>query len=471
MEIIAELKAALVACIGTVVKAGAAEANLCPPLHPIAALAPMRYYWRYAAQQHPSIIVRRLSMSKQTLRLLSLMLVFALLIPVVVFAQDATPEMTPMMMDMGQMMSAGSMCADPSSLSGTVNVGAIFALSGAASVYGASQQNAVNLAVQDINAAGYFGSATLAVSFEDSAGDRDQAITAMTKLVTEDQVTAVLGPTLSSEAFAADPVAQENSTVVMGVSNTAGGITDMGDYVFRDSLPEASVIPGTIATATQLLGLKSVGVLYGNDDDFTVSGYNVFKAALGDNNVTISDEETFAKGDTDFSAQLTNIMGQSPDAIVVSALAAEATQIITQARSLGYTGPIIGGNGFNSPAIIANSGADSEGVIVGAAWNQGSPNDLSVALVDEYTAAYGNGPDQFAVQAYTGAWLMATAIRCADSTDHAAVRDALAAIKDFASPLGSYSFDENRNPVHDPVVQIVKDGKFAVLGGETQGAS
>jgi branched-chain amino acid transport system substrate-binding protein len=407
-------------------------------------------------------------MRTNTIRLLSLMLVFALLIPVVALAQDATPEA---LMNMGQMMSAGSTCSIPSGLSGTITLGAVFALSGSASVYGVSQQNAVNLAVQDINGSGYLGGATLAVTFEDSAGDRNQAITAMTKLVTEDQVTAVIGPTLSSEALAADPVAQENSTVVLGVSNTASGITEMGNFVFRDSLPEASVIPGTIATAIQTLGLTKVGVLYGNDDDFTVGGYNVFKQELEKNGVTISDTETFAKGDTDFSAQLTNILGQSPDAIVVSALAAEATQIITQARSQGWTGPIIGGNGFNSPAILTNSGAASEGVIVGAAWNQGSPNAMSQGLIAEYTAANGNGPDQFAVQAYTGTWLLATAIRCANSADHTAIRDALAGIKDFASPLGNFSFDENRNPVHEPVVQIVKDGKFAVLAGMNPSAT
>src|SRR5262249_3319548 len=123
-----------------------------------------------------------------------------------------------------------------------------------------------------------------------------------------------------------------------------------------------------------------------------------------------------------------------------------------------------------SPAIIANTGADSEGVIVGAAWNQGSPNAMSQGLIAAYTGANGKGPDQFAVQAYTGTWLLATAIRCANSTDHAAIRDALAGIKDFESPLGTFSFDENRNPVHEPVVQIVKDGAFAVLAGANPSA-
>ncbi|MBZ0303431.1 MAG: ABC transporter substrate-binding protein [Anaerolineae bacterium] len=358
-------------------------------------------------------------------------------------------------------------CPTPENLPETVNLGVIFGLSGPISVYGGPQQQAVQLAVSEINDSGYLGEGIeLVAMFEDSTGDAEQAIAAMTKLVEEDQVVAVIGPTLSTEAFSADPIAQENGTAVMGVSNTAAGLTDMGEFVFRDSLPESSVIPGTIAQATEILGLKQVGVLYGNDDDFTLSGYDVFIQALEDHGIEILGEETFARGDVDFNPQLTALLADEPDALVVSALAAEAVQIITQARDLGSEGPIIGGNGLNSPAVLEQSGAASDGVIVAAAWNIASPSPLSVAFTASYSEAYDANPDQFAAQAYTGAWLMATAVRCADSADRADVRDALAAIQDFPSPLGSFSFDENRNPVHDPVVQIAKDGAFAVLGAD-----
>lgn len=390
-------------------------------------------------------------------KLLSILMVFALLLPITAaFGQDDMMEQP--------LVGFWEQCPTPENLPETVNVGAIFGLSEAVAVYGTAQQNAVQLAVDEINASHYLGENTaLVVMFEDSAGNRDQAITAMTKLVEEDGVVAVLGPTLSSEAFAADPVAQENSTVVMGVSNTANGITDMGDYVFRDSLPEGAVIPGTIVQAAEILGLAKVGLFYGNDDDFTVSGYEVFKAALEENGIEILGEETFAKGDVDFNAQLTNLIAAEPDALIVSALVVEATQIVLQARALGYEGPIIGGNGFNSPALLRDSGEASEGVIVGGAWNIANPTESSVQFVEMYEAAYEISPDQFAAQAYTGAWLMATAIRCADSTDRSAVRDSLAGIADFDSPLGVFSFDEDRNPVHDPIAQIVVDGKFQPL--------
>jgi branched-chain amino acid transport system substrate-binding protein len=149
----------------------------------------------------------------------------------------------------------------------------------------------------------------------------------------------------------------------------------------------------------------------------------------------------------------------------VSALAAEAVQIINQARAQGYTGPIIGGNGFNSPAVLNQAGENAEGLIVGGAWNYSNPNpsESSIQFVEAFEAANENSPDQFAAQAYTGAWLLATAIRCADSTDHAAVNDALGAITDMETPLGTFSFDENGEPVHDPIAQIVVEGAFVPL--------
>lgn len=404
-----------------------------------------------------------------------LILVLALLLVASgALAQDETAEATAEATAGEHLIGAWDTCADPVSLSGTVTIGAVFGLSAATSVYGIPQQQAVQLAVSEVNESGYLGEGvTLEVIFEDSAGDPEQAINAMTKLVEEDGVVAVIGPTLSGEAFAADPVAQDAGTPVLGVSNTAIGITDMGEFVFRNSLPESAVIPGVVTQATEALGLTTAGVLYGNDDDFTISGYEVFIDALEANGLEILSEETFATGDVDFNAQLTNLIAQNPDALAVSALAAEASQIITQARAQGFTGPIIGGNGFNSPAVIERAGADAEGLIVGAAWNVTAENQSpsSEAFIAAYEEAYDSSPDQFAAQAYTGAWLVATAIRCGDSADQSAIRDAMAEITDFDSPLGLFSFDENRDPVHDPVAQIVEGGVFTVLsaGGDADG--
>ncbi len=353
-----------------------------------------------------------------------------------------------------------------SALPAEITLGAVHDLSGATALYGTSIQKGINLAVKQINEQKLFGDGhTLKVMFEDAAGDPKQAIAAYEKLTANKDVAAILGPTLSSEAKSADPIAQEAKVPVIASSNTADGITTIGDYIFRTSLPESAVVPNTVNVTVKALNLKKVAVMYGNDDAFTQSGYDVFKAALEKAGVETLTTETFAKGDTDFSAQLTKIKSLNPDAIIVSALAEEAANIMSQARTLGIPDSVrfIGGNGFNSPQLAKIAGAAAEGAISGSAWNVASTFPASADFVKTFQAEYSGDPDQFAAQAYTAAWVTALAIKNADSVDHAAVRDALAQIKDFDSPLGKFSFDANRDPVHSPVVLTVKDGQFVVF--------
>jgi branched-chain amino acid transport system substrate-binding protein len=144
-------------------------------------------------------------------------------------------------------------------------------------------------------------------------------------------------------------------------------------------------------------------------------------------------------------------------------MAREAVPIIRQARALGYTGLIIGGNGFNSPDLITQAGSDAEGVMAGTAWNIGNTNPRNLAFISAFQKAYGVKPDQFAAQAYVGTWLIAYAVRTGGSGEPGAIRNALADIINFTTPLGSFSFDGSREPVHPSIVQIIKNGKFTVF--------
>jgi branched-chain amino acid transport system substrate-binding protein len=347
-----------------------------------------------------------------------------------------------------------------------ITLGAVHDLSGATALYGIPIQKGIDLAVKQMNEQKFFGEGKMVkVFYEDAAGDPKQAIAAYEKLIANPDVVVIFGPTLSSEAKSADPLAQKAGVPVIASSNTASGITDIGDYIFRTSLPESAVIPNTIKVTKAALGLKKVALMYGNDDAFTQSGYDVFKAALKAEGIEILTEETFAKGDTDFSAQLTKIQSLKPDAIVVSALAEEAANIMVQARTLGIPDTVrfIGGNGFNSPKLAQIAGPAAEGAISGAAWNVASTYPASASFVKTFNTEYGSNPDQFAAQAYTAAWVAALAVKNANSVDHAIVRDALAQVKGFESPLGSFSFNTKRDPVHEPVVLVVKNGKFEVF--------
>ncbi len=358
-------------------------------------------------------------------------------------------------------------CSRASAAPREAKIGFALSLTGAAAAYGETQKDGAQLAIEEINArAGQTGIKIVPV-FEDDASQPQQGVNVFNRLLFADKVVAIIGPTLSNTAQVTDRIAQKAGVPVLGISNTAKGITDIGNYVFRDSLTEMQVIPDTVNVVEKKLGIKKVALMYGNDDAFTKSGYDVFKKALRDSHIKIVTEQTFAKGDRDFSAQLTEIRSLKPDALVVSALVEEASGIVAQARRLGIPAsvPIIGGNGFNSPSLMKNAGKAAENVIVGAAWNESSSNPLNRAFVRAYTAKFGSPPDQFAAQAYAAVYIMLDALKRSGSTDNPkALREALAGVNDLDTVLGKFSFTPGRDAQCKPVVEIVKNGRFTVFG-------
>ena len=351
--------------------------------------------------------------------------------------------------------------SEPGVAQGGAPIGAALSLTGAAASYGAQQRAGIQAAADDVNQA---GATRLDIRVEDDASSKEQGITVFQKFINRDKVSAIIGPTLSNTATAADPLAQQAGVPVLGISNTAAtGITDIGDHIWRDSLTEAQVIPGAFKKAKEKLGFKTAGVLYGNDDVFTKAGYDVMQKSLADLAVKVVGTQTFAKPDRDYHAQLTALIASKPEVLVVSALADNAASIVTQARQLGYAGPILGGNGFNSPAFIKNAGVAAEGVMVGTSWNSLSQEPANQKFLAAMKRA-GVNPDQFSAQAYTGVLIIAEAIKQAGGkTGRDDIEAGLGKVKDFDTPLGKFSFTVARDAQHEPSVQQVKNGKFEIV--------
>src|SRR5579859_8188145 len=184
----------------------------------------------------------------------------------------------------------------------TVRVGAIEDLTGPTARYGIAIKSGFELAADEINArGGILGGRKIEFLVEDAAGQKDQAVNAAKKLLARDHAVALLGPTLSNEMFAAGPVAVERQIPIIGTSVTAAGITDMGDWVFRTSLPENDVVPAALANTKQVFGLTKVALMYANDDAFSKSGFDAFKKAATDAGLEIADIESFSQKDTDRS--------------------------------------------------------------------------------------------------------------------------------------------------------------------------
>ena len=354
--------------------------------------------------------------------------------------------------------------AAPAAAQTAVKIGAALSMTGPAAVYGATQKAGIQAGVDEVNRKGGLKDLKLEAVIEDDASTKEQGIAVFQRFINRDKVSAILGPTLSNTATAADPLAQAAKVPVLAISNTAPkGITDIGDYIWRVSLTEGQVIPGVVKKLQTKLGFKTAALLYGNDDAFTQAGYTVMKGALEGLNVKIVGTQTFAKPDRDYNAQLTALKAQNPEILLVSALAENASGIVSQARQLGFNVPIMGGNGFNSPAFIKNAGPAAEGVYVGTAWNRVSNDPANrefLAIMKERNV----DPDQFAAQAYTGVLVIAEAIKQAGMKgDRESIKAGFAKVKDLPTPLGKFSFLPSRDGDHDPAVQQVKDGKFQIV--------
>jgi len=353
----------------------------------------------------------------------------------------------------------------PTNLNGPIKVGAAHALSGPLAVQGQSIRNGIDLAVKEINNSTFLGAGILEIIWEDTAGNKTQAVEAFNKLINDDEVIAILGPTLSRSAFAANPIAQAAGVPVIGSSNTASGITSVGNYIFRTNLPEQAVIDNTVQQAQALLALQQVAMIYDSTGPFTELSHQFFEQTLRDQGLEIVATVPLSNGEVDILAQLSELQVLELDAIVLNVGGQRAANIISQARQLGLPQQVrfISGSSISSPTFFEAGGPAINGTISGAAWNINMVSGSNRAFVADYQAEYGSQPNQFAAQAYTAVWALATALRNVDSTNQAALRDALDAIDVIDSPLGLFTFDDNRNADHAPVLQQAADGTWVVL--------
>ncbi|AOB29869.1 ABC transporter substrate-binding protein [Bordetella sp. H567] len=364
----------------------------------------------------------------------------------------------------------------PAAHAADIKLGVAEALSGGAAQYGISIRNGFQLAADEINAAGGINGNKISLVIEDEQGKKEEAINVFKKLIFQDKVLMTFGPTLSNSAQAADPIAQAAKTVAFGTSNTADGITSIGNYIFRNSVTEADVLPATLTMVKNKVGLKNVAVLYGNDDVFTKSGYDNFKKALEDLKIPVTTTETFAKGDVDFKAQLTKIKGTNPDAIVLSALLAEGGPIMVQARQLGLNVPVIGGNGMNSVKIFELApGAASNNLWIGSPWSIENKTSENTKFIDAYKAKYNIAPDQFSAQAYDAMYIVAQALKKVQlkgdlTADRAAVRDALPAVQ-WTGATGAFKFRQAKDRAgkaagydaeQAPIISKTENGKYVI---------
>jgi branched-chain amino acid transport system substrate-binding protein len=250
---------------------------------------------------------------------------------------------------------------------------------------------------------------------EDTGGDEAGAINAFQTLITQNKVAGIVGPTLSQQAFSADPVAERAKVPVIAASNTAKGIPEIGDYIARVSSPVTVVAPNSVKAALKINpNIKRVAVFFAQNDAFNKSETEVFQKTVKDQGLELVTVQKFQTTDTDFQTQATSALNLKPDLIIISGLASDGGNLVRQLRELGYKGLIIGGNGLNSSNIFAVCKTQCNGVLVAQAYSPDHKNAVNEAFRETYLNQYKKQPPQFSAQAFAAVQVYVEALQALD---------------------------------------------------------
>lgn len=360
-------------------------------------------------------------------------------------------------------------------------IGEYGSLTGNDATFGQSTKSGIDLAMSDLaqTDGGRIGGLRVRVVVEDDQGRAEEAATVVQKLVNQDRVIAVLGEVASSRSLAGAPICQNAGVPMITPSSTNPRVTQVGDFIFRmcflDDFQAAVLARFTADT----LGLDRVAILKDTKSDYSVGLTQFFTQVFASLGGTIVAEQAYTAGDQDFRAQLTAIKARNPLAIFVPGYYTEAGLIARQARELGITVPLIGGDGWESEELIGIGGEALNGCYYSNHWALDAPDPKLQAFLRKYRDTYGSDPDAIGGLAYDAANVLFAALRkLADqdpemfqnlSSAHAGsdgrraackkLRDLIAITTDYPGVTGNITLDENRNASKPAVVLEIRDGK------------
>jgi branched-chain amino acid transport system substrate-binding protein len=353
----------------------------------------------------------------------------------------------------GQTSSPNS--SNPSSPSTASNqtaipIGIAFAQTSNVALLGQEGVTGAKIAEAYFNKQGGINGTPIRLVFQDTAGDEQGAINAFNTLIAQDKVVGIVGPTLSQQAFGADPIAERAGVPVIAASNTAKGIPQIGKYISRVSAPVAVVAPNAIEAALKINPqIKKVAVFYAQNDAFNKSETGTFQETVKQKGLELATVQTFQTTDTDFQSQITNALNVKPDLIIISGLSADGGNLVKQLRELGYKGLIIGGNGLNTSNVLSVCKALCDGIIIAQAYSPELKNPINTEFRTIYMEQNKKDPPQFSAQAFTGVQVFVEALRTLDKTTklntlsltqlRTQLNDTLLAGK-YETPIGEIAF-------------------------------
>lgn len=338
-------------------------------------------------------------------------------------------------------------------------IGEFSSLTGTAATFGISTHNGLLIAIDEINSAGGLLGKKVKLLTEDTQSKPEEAATVVTKLITRDQVKAIIGEVASSRSLAAAPICQSNSIPMITPASTNPRVTQVGDYIFRICYLDPFQGYVIAKFTAQSLGLKRVAILKDVRNEYSVGLAEFFTQSFKSMGGEVLGEQAYSEGDNDFKAQLTALKALNPEAIIVPGYYTEAALICKQARELHITIPFVGGDGWDSAKLLQIGGESMNNTYYA---NHYSPDDTSAVVqnfVKAYQERYKETPDALAVLGYDAGRILFDAITRAGSVENVKVRDAIASTKNFQGVAGLVTIDPQRNASKSAVIIQIQGGK------------
>jgi branched-chain amino acid transport system substrate-binding protein len=341
-------------------------------------------------------------------------------------------------------------------------IGEVASLTGGTAAWGKAQNEGVKMAVEEINAAGGILGKKVKLITEDDQSKNGEAATVTKKLVSRENVVALIGEIASSKSLEMAPICQKASVPMISPGSTNPKVTEVGDFIFRVCFIDP--FQGTVMAKFALSkGWKKMAVMTDVKQDYSVGLTQFFKEHFTKNGGTLAVEQSFSTGDKDFKAQLTAIKAAGVDAIFVPGYYAEVGLIASQARELGINAPMCGGDGWDDASLIQVAGKAVEGCYFSNHFSTEDKSEAIQGFVKKYQSLKNENPSTFVALGYDSTMLLFDAMKKAGSTDGKAVRDVLARTKDFPGITGNITLDEKRNATKSAVILTIKDGQFVYV--------
>jgi branched-chain amino acid transport system substrate-binding protein len=342
----------------------------------------------------------------------------------------------------------------------TIKVGEFASLTGKEATFGQSSHKGTQLAIEELNAGGGVLGKKIELVYEDNRSTPGESATIAKKLITRDKVVALLGEVASGRSLEVAPIAQASQIPMISPSSTNPKVTQTGDYIFRVCFTDPFQGKLLAEFAKTTLKAQKVAIFSDVSAPYSVGLAQYFREPFAATGQIVS-EQKYTGGDKDFKAQLTVIKNSKPDAILVPGYYTDAGLIVAQARQLGITVPLFGGDGWEAPELIQIAGSALEGTYYSTHFSPENTDPLVQKFVAAFKAKYsGESPDAMAALGYDSVMVLADAIKRAGVTDGPKLRDAIAATKDFAGVTGKTTLDAQRDASKSAVIITVKDGKF-----------